>query len=368
MNAKSYRKELLADSLLIVLPLFLGFFLPVSSESALRITWQFVFPLTTLGTFWLIAYLGIWKGRFETMKPDVVRWTLFLQPMISLAVCAMFVGLEYFPNWNGLVFVNGMLALIFLVCGNLLPKISQNEMIGIRTRWALENADNWNYTQRVGGRIWVVCGLIMLGACFFPNGTGVIVVLALIASALSVFVSWKYAQIQKAHGVVFSKPKPFDKKNLLWLLLGVPPLIFALVIVFAGDYTVRVDRGQIALDANFVSDTVVPFDEIESITMEPDSAPGTRVNGYAARSILMGRFENDAFGRYTRYTKGNGDVIVIQTKEGTVVFNEASPSKTKALYRQIRHEKETSHRGVSAAFFVDHATKTAKYESAFHYN
>ena len=63
MNAKSYRKELLADSLLIVLPLFLGFFLPVSSESALRITWQFVFPLTTLGTFWLIAYLGIWKGR-----------------------------------------------------------------------------------------------------------------------------------------------------------------------------------------------------------------------------------------------------------------------------------------------------------------
>lgn len=30
MNAKSYRKELLADSLLIVLPLFLGFFLPVS--------------------------------------------------------------------------------------------------------------------------------------------------------------------------------------------------------------------------------------------------------------------------------------------------------------------------------------------------
>ena len=98
MNAKSYRKELLADSLLIVLPLFLGFFLPVSSESVLRITWQFVFPLTTLGMFWLIAYLGIWKGRFETMKPDVVRWTLFLQPMISLAVCAMFCRARIFSK------------------------------------------------------------------------------------------------------------------------------------------------------------------------------------------------------------------------------------------------------------------------------
>jgi len=336
MFLKTYRKDLLIDSVLMLLPIALGYILPNTKEEPLRTIWQFVLPLLSLLIFWLIIWIGKKKG-FGIDKPQTIRWLLFLKPLLTLSICSMLIGLEYFPDWNGEVIVNGITALIFIGIGNILPKISQNEMIGIRTRCALENKENWNYSQRVGGRIWVACGIVMLGASFFPFGIGVTIVLALLASVLTIYISWRYAQKQKEKGVVFRDPGSFDRKQLWWILLLVPIFLIVLAVIMLWNYTIDVGERTIHFDANLVSDTVIPYDEIESVEFAPNLSPGKRVNGYDARNTLMGTFENIPYGRYSRYTKSNGDVLVIQTKEnGIVVCNEETESQTKALLHKIK--------------------------------
>ena len=47
--------------------------------------------------------------------------------------------------------------------------IKPNYFIGIRTPWTLENPEVWKKTHRIGSKLWVVGGLIMiLNAVFIP--------------------------------------------------------------------------------------------------------------------------------------------------------------------------------------------------------
>ena len=55
---------------------------------------------------------------------------------------------------------------MFMVIGNYLPKVKQNNTIGIRVVWTLQDEENWNATHRFSGKIWVaninwllLCGL-----------------------------------------------------------------------------------------------------------------------------------------------------------------------------------------------------------------
>ncbi len=77
MFLKTYRKDLLIDSVLMLLPIALGYILPNTKEEPLRTIWQFVLPLLSLLIFWLIIWIGKKKG-FGIDKPQTIRWLLFL--------------------------------------------------------------------------------------------------------------------------------------------------------------------------------------------------------------------------------------------------------------------------------------------------
>lgn len=57
--------------------------------------------------------------------------------------------------------------LLFLFIGNLMPKIKSNFSTGFKTPWALSSEEVWNKTQRLGGRLFVLGGLVLLAGCFF---------------------------------------------------------------------------------------------------------------------------------------------------------------------------------------------------------
>lgn len=54
------------------------------------------------------------------------------------------------------------MAAFFLVIGNYLRTIKPNYFIGIRVPWALEDAENWRETHRIGSYVWVTGGLLLL--------------------------------------------------------------------------------------------------------------------------------------------------------------------------------------------------------------
>ena len=51
----------------------------------------------------------------------------------------------------------------FYIClGNVFPRLRSNWWIGIRTPWSMSSDENWARTQRIGGYLFVVAGVLLL--------------------------------------------------------------------------------------------------------------------------------------------------------------------------------------------------------------
>lgn len=59
------------------------------------------------------------------------------------------------------------IGLLFMIFGNYLPKCKQNYTIGIKIPWTLQSEENWNRTHRFAGRLWVICGIVIILTGFF---------------------------------------------------------------------------------------------------------------------------------------------------------------------------------------------------------
>lgn len=83
--------------------------------------------------------------------------------------------------------------LLLVVLGNILGKIPQNGVVGIRTPWSLADAEVWTRTQRVGGWLFVLAGVVMAATGFsgFGMGPGLIAIgAAAVVSAGYSYVTW----------------------------------------------------------------------------------------------------------------------------------------------------------------------------------
>jgi uncharacterized membrane protein len=82
---------------------------------------------------------------------------------------------------------------LFLVIGNYLPKVRPNYLMGIRTPWTLASDLSWTRTHRLGGRLFVIEGLVLAVLGLLDVGPellavtiiGAVVVLLVIVSAYS---------------------------------------------------------------------------------------------------------------------------------------------------------------------------------------
>ena len=62
--------------------------------------------------------------------------------------------------------IPALMSAFFVLVGNYFPKISKNNVIGIRVPWTLKSDDVWRRTHRLGGILWVVFGFISLAFSF----------------------------------------------------------------------------------------------------------------------------------------------------------------------------------------------------------
>lgn len=64
-----------------------------------------------------------------------------------------------------------ILCLLFLLIGSMLGKVKSNWFMGFRTPWALSDPDVWNKTQRMGGWVFFLTGLITLPLALLARET-----------------------------------------------------------------------------------------------------------------------------------------------------------------------------------------------------
>ena len=122
-----------------------------------------ILPLINIGTYLLLLYLPAIdpKKRITIdQKPIPTLRTLTVVLLLGLHSWILASAMNAGIQSQGWLYLG--LSAFFVVVGNYLRTIKPNYFIGIRVPWALENADNWRKTHRIGSYVWVAGGLLLL--------------------------------------------------------------------------------------------------------------------------------------------------------------------------------------------------------------
>lgn len=94
----------------------------------------------------------------------------------------------------------GGIGLLWIVVGNGMSQLRSNFFMGIRTPWTLTDEDNWRRTHRVGARLWVLAGLLMLiGALTLPRIGLVIDLIVAIALSIVAPIAYSFLLYRRKH-------------------------------------------------------------------------------------------------------------------------------------------------------------------------
>lgn len=172
-----------------------------------------------------------WNMNGEVDRYGSLIEGLLFQPAIMLFILALIQSLKYFEprsenlaeskvakEWIALTVVTLMAIILFgsiatsfgydvpmmkvivvsimcmlIVIGNFLSKTKANFFIGIRTPWTLSNDVIWLKTHRLGGRLFILAGIIGLSLTLFVETTQLsylIIFLVIPAALIPCFYSW----------------------------------------------------------------------------------------------------------------------------------------------------------------------------------
>ena len=224
-----------------------------------------------------------------------------------------------------------------------MPKCTQNLTIGIKVKWALANEENWNATHRFGGKVYVIGGLLLMLCIFLPSAVFLWALILLLTAILlaPVIYSYVYYRKQVKAGTAPEKVTvPMGKWSRLLtavILVAVAAMLAVLLFIsLTGDIEVRYNDTSFTVEASYWKDMTVAYADIESIEYRDACEVGSRTNGFGTSRLSMGTFQNEEFGRYTRYSYTGHDACVILRVDGKVlVLGGRESERTWEIYERI---------------------------------
>jgi len=124
----------------------------------------FLLPLVTAGVaalFWVIPVIEPRRANIaRSGKAYAAIWVSVVLMLAAVDVVAIAAAMGAEPDMSLIVFV--ATGALFIVIGNYLPKVRPNYLMGIRTPWTLTSDLSWDRTHRVGGRLFVLEGLLFI--------------------------------------------------------------------------------------------------------------------------------------------------------------------------------------------------------------
>ncbi|WP_228850448.1 SdpI family protein [Aegicerativicinus sediminis] len=129
-------------------------------------------------------------GKFQSLKFIMVTFMSLLAFYIVYSVKN-----ESISNPNYILIGIGAL---FIILGNYFKTIQSNYFIGIRTPWTLENEKVWKETHKLGGKLWVFGGLLIVISCLvLDRKVNFIVFFAVTVTITLIPVIYSYLLFQK---------------------------------------------------------------------------------------------------------------------------------------------------------------------------
>lgn len=358
---KENKFKVILSSAVILLPILFGLILWNQLPDTMATHWGAdgradgfsIKPLAVFGlpvTILAIHLFGLYfTGRDRKQKGQskkALRIIFWIAPLISLFANGIVYAAALGKAFEFDLLMPVLCGLLFLLIGNYLPKIRQNRTLGIKVSWALHNEENWNKTHRLGGKVWVICGLAMLFSVFLPRAAMVTVTVCAMAAATVIPVVYSYCIYRKhrKEGVAYVRaPRSKAEKAAVGIIAGIVSalLLGAAVLIFTGKIALHFEDTSFRISATYWSDLEVDYSEIDSVSYREALDTGERVNGLGSLRLLSGNFQNEEFGRYTLYAYTGADAyVVLEIGEKTLVIGMKSSEETREIYRSLSERLE----------------------------
>ena len=209
---KRNKWKILISSVVILLPILAGVILWNDLPDKIPTHWGadgavdgwsskpfavFALPCILLALHLICLFGTSFDKKNKDQNGKVFGMIFWIVPFISVFMSGMTYAVALGVNVGVKAITSGLVGLAFIVVGNLLPKCKQNSTIGIKLPWTLRDAENWNATHRLGGKLWVVAGFLMLVVAIVPAEATVYAFIGVILLAVIVPTVYSYLYHRK---------------------------------------------------------------------------------------------------------------------------------------------------------------------------
>lgn len=116
-------------------------------------------PLLLIAVNFLIFFTRGYANQKSKQLNELIIW---IAPLLGLVLQPMSLLMALGYHLNVMVIVMITIGVMFVALGNYLPKASPNRMVGFRFRTTLADPENWQKTNRLGGIMTVIAGVLFI--------------------------------------------------------------------------------------------------------------------------------------------------------------------------------------------------------------
>lgn len=166
-----------------------------------RIGAIFLIPLFCAGIDLFCLLITNVDPKRANIHQSAGKVLLFIVPVLDNVIQTVIymIALGYKIEIGTITFF--LLGILFIVLGNILPKVKQNYVFGVRTPWSLDNPENWIMTTRLSSKMMILSGLILIVFGLFNKNWAYIlgIVIMLVLTCIIPYI-YSYRFYQKHQG------------------------------------------------------------------------------------------------------------------------------------------------------------------------
>lgn len=180
---KQNKLNILITSLITLVPMFVGCILWNKLPDSIAIHfgldneangWSskpvavFVIPIVMVALHLICLAVTSVDPKYKNIGKKPIEIAFWIIPVISLVMCVVVYGSALDVNIDIGFICNLLMGVLLIILGNVMPKVKQNYSFGIKNPWTLDDADNWNRSNRLGGWCMVIAGVIItISSCWY---------------------------------------------------------------------------------------------------------------------------------------------------------------------------------------------------------